>query len=168
MITTITKQRIYLGLVALSALVTSGCASQSHQQSHMSASTYDSFTIPVVRVGRYKLMTQDSHSVELRQLPVSIDVSNASDVSDVTVARLETAISAAMGGTGYSLCSTPDVDQLISLNLPNVHQKLGPLPLDTMLQTLVGNQWQVIFNDTYRTVCFTPLSKDSVAKVARQ
>lgn len=164
------RQKVAL-LVLLISII-SGCAatsqsskSENNQNNHADSLNHvssnihdaDTFTIPVVRVGRYKLIAQNQLALTMRQLPITIDVTVSTDAAQQSAyVRLETAIEAAIARSGYSLCSSPAVDQLITRELPAEHYRLGPMTLSNVLQVLVGPDWVVQFDDAHGTVCFIP------------
>ena len=162
----IKKHRLFcMGIIALGTFILNGCASQGGQNTINGHSTsesgtmihdLDTFTVPVIRVGRYKLMTQDLNITAMSQLPITLSLSNDITQPSLGYVRLETAISAVIAKSGYSLCSNETVDQLITRAVPKEHYELGPMTRANMLQVLVGSEWLVNFNNLNGTVCFVP------------
>ena len=159
------KQSLFrIGMIVLGVFVLQGCASNgqssnaNHELNHAEALVHDldTFTVPVVRVGRYKLMTQDMNVTAMNQLPVTLNLSNDESHLSNGFVRLETAITSVIAQSGYSLCSTEAVDQLITRAVPKKHFQLGPMTRTNLLQVLVGSEWTVQFNQTTGTVCFEP------------
>ena len=154
------KQSLFrIGMIALGVFVIQGCATNAnHELNHSQALVHDldTFTVPVVRVGRYKLVTQDMNVTAMNQLPVTLNLSNDESHLSNGFVRLETAITSVIAQSGYSLCSTEAVDQLITRAVPEEHFQLGPMTRTNLLQVLVGSEWTVQFNQTTGTVCFEP------------
>lgn len=155
-----------IGMIACGVFVLQGCASNGHSSnanhelnpSQALVHDLDTFTIPVVRVGRYKLMSQDMNVTAMNQLPVTLNLSSDELHLSNGFVRLETAITSVIAQSGYSLCSTDAVDQLITRAVPEKHFQIGPMTRTNLLQVLVGSEWTVQFNQTTGTVCFEPNS----------
>lgn len=163
------KHRLFrTGIIALGIFVLHGCASQTqntideysiagHDSSTQSlVHDTETFTVPVIRVGRYKLVTQDVKVISMSQLPIALNLSNDETYYTADYIRLETAIASVIAQSGYSLCSSEAVDQLIQRAVPKEHYQLGPMTRANMLQVLVGSEWTVDFNQSTGTVCFEP------------
>ena len=58
-------------------------------------------------------------------------------------------------GSGYTQIAGHDAfaAALLSKPLPDVHRQLGPMPLASALQTLIGSPYQLRVNDIRREVC---------------
>jgi type IV pili sensor histidine kinase/response regulator len=56
--------------------------------------------------------------------------------------------------SGYRLCDDPTMHALDDFPLPAAHIHLGPLPLASTLQLLVGREWELRVDEGDRRVCF--------------
>lgn len=58
-------------------------------------------------------------------------------------------------GSGYTFIAASDAfaARLLTLDLPHVHRRLGPMPLGNALQTIVGSPYRVLVNEVRREVC---------------
>jgi type IV pili sensor histidine kinase/response regulator len=57
--------------------------------------------------------------------------------------------------TGFRLCEDPVVRDFDGFPLPAAHMHLGPLPLATVLQLLVGRSWALEIDESNRRICFS-------------
>lgn len=104
----------------------------------------------VARYSRYTVveMSPDAAQVDLMQQVVDIHVpaTESSSVGD-TVRYL-------LLHSGYRLCDDPVVGDLDGFLLPAAHVHMGPLPLGSALQLLVGRAWELRVDEGNRRVCF--------------
>ncbi len=63
--------------------------------------------------------------------------------------------------SGYRLCEDPAIRDFDGFPLPAAHMHLGPVPLASALQLLVGRDWQLETDEGNRRVCFS--RRDSTA-----
>jgi type IV pili sensor histidine kinase/response regulator len=68
--------------------------------------------------------------------------------------------------TGYRLCEDATIRDLDSFPLPAAHMHLGPLPLASALQLLVGHGWQLETDEASRHICFSRLDARSLGSPA--
>lgn len=116
--------------------------------------TTDDHRIPVMRAGRYQLVTARATLGQRYLLEQMVDVnippSVASTVGDGVRYTLDQ--------TGYQLCS-PEGDWqlqwLFNRPLPSAHYDLGPMALREALQVLAGDEWELQQDALRREICYT-------------
>lgn len=159
------RQLTTLSLVALIA----GCASQkaespkptsafnsSRNPEWLSPDLYPNGAVPakepVVRYGRYTLVSTEPGSSQRDLMAQIIDVTIPSGMSP----SIRDAMLYVVDRSGYTLCSpsTPHVNILYTRPLPAAQYKLGPMTLRNTLQVLAGPAWQVKVDEVNRQVCF--------------
>jgi len=117
-------------------------------------------SVEVLRVGRYQLVQTSPSYIQTNLLaqPVTVDVVVARPLADIGHALFS-----AVELSGYSLCQTPAVtESLYKMPLPSVHYKMGPMSLINTLQVIVGPGWQVLADQTNRSICFKPFEARSL------
>ena len=75
-----------------------------------------------------------------------------------SVQNIGEAITYALQGTGYQLLSYDDSDaqiqNLLSLPLPNQDRNLNPMSLEDLLSTLSGSEYQIIVDQVNKLITF--------------
>lgn len=105
----------------------------------------------VQRVGRYTAIAMIPTDAERDPLAQIVTLR-----FPVRVRTVGDAIGHTLTGSGYRLSSLerPDVQQLLSLPLPDVHRELGPMSMSTALTTLAGSPWRLVSDPQHRLVTF--------------
>lgn len=106
-----------------------------------------------VTVARYSTVHPTPSLAQQDPLAAPVDMA----LPDV-VTRIGDAVEWLLAPSGYRLspasAAAPERQDLLALPLPDVHRALGPLPLRTALQILVGPQFSVIEDPVHRFVSF--------------
>lgn len=151
-----------LGIIRLTALVgvlsslsLLGCAHHSTvDPKTIAASTSEAIAEavpPPTHYSRYTLveMSPDAAQTDLLQqvVDVRIPATATSSVGDT--------LRYVLLHSGYRLCEDPAIRDFDSFPLPAAHMHLGPLPLATVLQLLVGRSWALEIDEGHRRVCFS-------------
>ncbi|MDR9863442.1 PFGI-1 class ICE element type IV pilus protein PilL2 [Pseudomonas baetica] len=107
---------------------------------------------PVVRYGRYTLVSTQPDSGQRDLMAQIIDVSIPANMHP----SVRDAMQYVVDRSGYSLCSpaTGHVNILYTRPLPAAQYKLGPMTLRNTLQVLAGPAWQVKVDEVNRQVCY--------------
>lgn len=109
-----------------------------------------------VRQSRYTL-------IELRPEPGQADLQQQIidlRIPAITAPTVGDGMRYVLRHSGYQLCSgEPALSSLWSLPLPAAHLKLGPLPLNQVLQLLAGSAWDLSVDERTRQVCFVATSQ---------
>ena len=105
---------------------------------------------PVAHYSRYTLveMAPDAAQTDLLQqiLDVHIPATQANSVGDT--------LRYVLLQSGYRLCNDPVIRALDEFPLPAGQVHLGPLPLGSILQLLVGRAWELDVDEPNRRICF--------------
>ena len=107
---------------------------------------------PVVRYGRYTLVTTQPDAGQRDLMAQIIDVTIPSNMNPT----VRDAMQYVVERSGYALCpaSSGHVNILYTRPLPAAQYKLGPMTLRNTLQVLAGPAWQVKVDEVNRQVCF--------------
>ncbi|WP_225789610.1 TcpQ domain-containing protein [Pseudomonas sp. Marseille-P8916] len=107
---------------------------------------------PVVRYGRYTLVSTQPDASQRDLMAQIIDVTIPSSMSP----SVRDAMLYVVDRSGYALCppSSQHVNILYTRPLPAAQYKLGPMTLRNTLQVLAGPAWQVKVDEVNRQVCF--------------
>lgn len=107
---------------------------------------------PVVRYGRYTLVTTQPDAGQRDLMAQIIDVTIPSNMNP----SVRDAMQYVVERSGYALCpaSSGHVNILYTRPLPAAQYKLGPMTLRNTLQVLAGPAWQVKVDEVNRQVCF--------------
>ncbi|VCU67814.1 pili assembly chaperone [Pseudomonas synxantha] len=147
-----------LGIVLLmSCAVSTGCTSPLPAPAENSTTEVQPLppATPVIRAGRYTLVEFRPEQAQQALLEQVIDVTLPSGW-DLTVGN---ALRYVLRFSGYRLGDDcPDSAELYDLPLPAVHLRLGPMPLQAALQTLVGPTWKLQTDNGKRRICFSPVT----------
>lgn len=158
-----TRQLTTLSLLAL----LTGCTTQpvetpkpafdsSRNPEMLSPDLYPSGVVPekepVVRYGRYTLVTTQPDAGQRDLMAQIIDVTIPSNMNP----SVRDAMQYVVERSGYALCpaSSGHVNILYTRPLPAAQYKLGPMTLRNTLQVLAGPAWQVKVDEVNRQVCF--------------
>ena len=156
------RQLTTLSLLALVA----GCTTQTAQPTRpafdssrnpelISPDLYPSGVVPekepVVRYGRYTLVSTQPDSGQRDLMAQIIDVTIPSNMNP----SVHDAMLYVVERSGYGLCPpSGHVNILFTRPLPAAQYKLGPMTLRNTLQVLAGPAWQVKVDEVNRQVCF--------------
>ena len=114
--------------------------------------------IPVVRYGRYTLVSTEPTTEQRDLLAQIIEVSILSSLNP----SVQEAMQYVLQRSGYALCPvTPSVRVLFTRPLPAAHYRLGPISLRRALQVLAGPAWQLTTDEVSRSVCFAQQKTDA-------
>jgi type IV pili sensor histidine kinase/response regulator len=106
-----------------------------------------------VQVGRYATVSALPSRAQIQLLSAAINV--AFPTSVVTVGQ---AVDHLLQPSGYRLSprgtAAPIREALLNLPLPEPHRTLGPMPLKTALETLVGPAFRLVEDPVHRLVSF--------------
>ncbi len=106
-----------------------------------------------IQTGRFSTVINQPPAEQLNPLRVTIKTSIPQGVKTVGEA-----IEYLLVRSGYSLIEPEgmgiDVQQLMELDLPQVHRKLGPITLDIALNTLSGEGYDLIVDPVHRKISF--------------
>ena len=106
-----------------------------------------------VRVGRYSTLPAKPTKAQIQLLSAIVNV--AFPVSVVTIGQ---AVHYLLQPSGYRLSpqgtSEPIRETLLNLTLPEPHRVLGPMPLQTALETLAGSAFRLVEDPVHRLVSF--------------
>ena len=102
-------------------------------------------------LNRYSKQNMTAEPQQTDPLSVVIEINFPS-----TVVTVEDAIDYLLLQSGYRYLYEDDIEirNLLSLSLPRVHRKLGPISLRSALETLAGSPWNLVENEVNRTVQF--------------
>ncbi len=112
--------------------------------------------VSVLRQGRYTLieLRPESSQADLQQQIIDLRI------PAITAPTVGDGMRYVLRHSGYQLCSgEPAMSSLWSLPLPAAHLKLGPLPLNQVLQLLAGSAWDLSVDERTRQVCFVATSQ---------
>ncbi|WP_299314968.1 FimV/HubP family polar landmark protein [uncultured Halomonas sp.] len=130
------RQR-HLAILAIPALILCGTAA-AHE----------------VQVGRYLTVAPVPTQEQTRPLAVIVDVTFPAQ----SVRTVGDALHHLLPPSGFQLAqprhADPQLPVLLSRPLPEVHRRLGPMPLDQALTTLAGEPWQLSVDPVHRLVSF--------------
>ncbi|MBZ0070650.1 MAG: pili assembly chaperone [Gammaproteobacteria bacterium] len=106
-----------------------------------------------IQVGRYSLLAATPTDAQANLLATTITVSFPARI--VTVGE---AVQYLLQRSGYRLvtgpATGPETADLLTLPLPAVHRRLGPVSLTQALETLVGPAFRLIHDPVHRLVSF--------------
>ncbi|WP_397458533.1 integrating conjugative element protein pill, pfgi-1 [Pseudomonas asplenii] len=115
-------------------------------------SAFETPPTPVIRQGRYTLVELRPDLAQQNLLWQIIDLRIPATPDITTVGE---ALRYVLRHSGYQLCdSDPTLMTLWALPLPAAHLRLGPLPLNQVLQLLAGTAWRLLVDERKRQVCF--------------
>ena len=106
-----------------------------------------------VQIGRYSTTAAapTKEQVHLLQVVVSIEFPNS-------INTVGEGINYALKESGYALAPqralSDELRSVLQLRLPKAHRRLGPMPLQWLLVTLVGPSWQLVEDPIHRLVSF--------------
>lgn len=116
-------------------------------------------SVPVVRYGRYTLVELAPTAAQRDLLAQVVEVA----VPDTLHASVGDAVRHLLLRSGYRLCEGADSEALLSLPLPAVHYRLGPMLLHDALLALAGPSWRLQIDAPQRRVCFVPVVSGEAA-----
>jgi type IV pili sensor histidine kinase/response regulator len=106
-----------------------------------------------VQVGRYLTLSAKPTQAQIQLLSAIVNV--AFPTSVITVGQ---AVDHLLQPSGYRLSpqgtSAPIRATLLNLPLPESHRALGPMPLQTALETLAGPAFRLVEDPVHRLVSF--------------
>jgi conjugative transfer region protein (TIGR03748 family) len=110
-----------------------------------------SLAAPVIHYSRYTLieMAPEAAQSDLLQQVVDVRIPAAANTSVGDTLRY------VLLHSGYRLCEDPAIRDFDGFPLPAAHMHLGPVPLASALQLLVGRDWQLETDEGSRRVCFS-------------
>ncbi|SJM90864.1 hypothetical protein CRENPOLYSF2_190007 [Crenothrix polyspora] len=114
-----------------------------------------------LQTGRYQTFNAVPTTEQQALLQVIIEVTLPEEVTDI-----QSAVDYLLLRSGYQFTSLPqslDVQQLLQKPIPAVHRHLGPMTLESALQTLAGNPFQLTVDPVHRQVGY-----QLPANIARQ
>ncbi|SJM95587.1 hypothetical protein [Crenothrix polyspora] len=103
-----------------------------------------------LQVGRYHTVNAVPSKEQQALLQVIIEVTLPEEVADI-----QAAVDYLLLRSGYQFTVLPqslDVQQLLQKPIPAVHRHLGPMTLESALQTLAGNPFQLTVDPVHRQV----------------
>jgi type IV pili sensor histidine kinase/response regulator len=103
-----------------------------------------------LQVGRYHSVNAIPSKEQQALLQVIIEVTLPEEVGDI-----QAAVDYLLLRSGYQFTVLPqslDVQQLLQKPIPAVHRHLGPMTLESALQTLAGNPFQLTVDPVHRQV----------------
>lgn len=103
---------------------------------------------PLIQTERYSAITAMPTDAQINPLRVMIRVAMPREV-----ATIREAVQYRLLRSGYRLIEA-DLTVLFGLPLPQVHRKLGPMPLDEALRTLAGPAFILSNDPVRRTVSY--------------
>jgi type IV pili sensor histidine kinase/response regulator len=103
-------------------------------------------------------MTPDAAQSDLLQQVVDVRIPAAANTSVGDTLRY------VLLHSGYRLCEDHAIGDFDRFPLPAAHMHLGPVPLASALQLLVGRDWQLETDEGSRRVCFS--RRDSMSALA--
>lgn len=154
------------GVLASLSLV--GCAHQPRITPQTVATPTSGSTAeaapPLTHYSRYTLveMSPDAAQTDLLQQVVDVRIPATATTSVGDTLRY------VLLHSGYQLCEDPAIRDFDSFPLPAAHMHLGPLPLSTVLQLLVGRSWALEIDEGRRRVCFSHEDASSSNRETRQ
>lgn len=106
-----------------------------------------------VRVGRYTTLTAKPTEAQEDLLRVMVRVTLPREIETV-----EQAIRHLLRFSGYQLATPdsqgPEVMQMLRQSLPQVHRRLGPMPLDAALRALMGPAFSLAHDPVHRLIAY--------------
>ncbi|SJM96249.1 hypothetical protein CRENPOLYSF2_930005 [Crenothrix polyspora] len=103
-----------------------------------------------LQVGRYHTVNAVPTREQQALLQVIIEVTLPEEVADI-----QSAVDYLLLRSGYQFTALPqayDVQQLLQKPIPAVHRHLGPMTLESALQTLAGAPFQLTVDPVHRQV----------------
>ena len=105
------------------------------------------------QVGRYQTTAPLPTDSQTEPLQVRVTLTFPPEVETVGQA-----MGYALERSGYRLQSVDKADPamklLLTRTLPESHRELGPMPLETLLQTLAGRPWRLVIDPAARLISF--------------
>lgn len=144
--------RILLSSAVLALTSCATCPLSISPTLHTGATQAGSDVIQVTHYGRYTLVEVGPTSVQ-RDLFSQVVESTISDPH----ATLGDALHKVLQGSGFQLCTNPDIGALTKIPLPIVHHQLGPITLRDAIETLTGHGWRLMVDESNREICFKKL-----------
>jgi conjugative transfer region protein (TIGR03748 family) len=137
--------------------------SQTANQSHPAALETTSYKSghQWLQTGRYHTFNAVPTTEQQALLQVVIDITLPEEVGNI-----QAAVDYLLLRSGYQFTALPqshDVRQLLQKPIPAVHRHLGPMTLESALQTLAGKPFQLTVDPVHRQVGYT-----LPANIARQ
>jgi integrating conjugative element protein pilL, PFGI-1 class len=110
----------------------------------------------VVRYDRYVLVGSSPLEGQKYLLEQLIEIDITPKKNKLFNATIRQGLNASLADTGFRLCHSiqGDTATLLSLPLPKIHYKFGPMRLREALQMIAGPAYDLTVNDIDRTVCF--------------
>lgn len=102
---------------------------------------------------RYTLVKVEAHSDQKAPLTTITTLSFGANIQTIGQAIQEL-----LQGSGYRWINpteTPNDQLLNELPLPAIDRTLGPIHLNDALETVAGEAWNLMIDETHRTVWFT-------------
>lgn len=103
-----------------------------------------------LQVGRYHTINAVPTKEQQALLQVIIEVTLPEEVGDI-----QSAVDYLLLRSGYQFTALPladDIQQLLQKPIPAVHRHLGPMTLESALQTLAGEPFQLTIDPVHRQV----------------
>jgi type IV pili sensor histidine kinase/response regulator len=103
-----------------------------------------------LQTGRYHTVNAVPTTEQQALLQVIIEVTLPEEVTDI-----QSAVEYLLLRSGYQFTALPqslDVQQLLQKPIPAVHRHLGPMTLESALQTLAGTPFQLTIDPVHRQV----------------
>ena len=108
-----------------------------------------------VQVGRYSLVSAEPSEAQSDLLATTVTVQFPARIQTVGEA-----LEYLLQRSGYRLADAParapEMREFLALQLPAVHQQLGPMALRLALSTLAGPTFQLVEDPRHRRVAFEP------------
>lgn len=136
---------------------TTGASGAGVKRDHVTPDIYqatDDHRLPVMRAGRYQLVTARATVGQRYLLEQTVDV----NIPPSVVSSVGEGIRYTLEQTGYQLCSSDgdwQLQWLFNRPLPSAHYELGPMALREALQVLAGDEWELEQDALRREVCYT-------------
>lgn len=105
-----------------------------------------------ISTDRYSLTKVEARADQIKPLTTVINMSFGTDIKTVGQALQEL-----LQGSGYRWVNPTETqdDQLLNeLPLPAIVRTLGPVHLNDALNTVAGEAWKLVSDETHRTVWF--------------
>jgi conjugative transfer region protein (TIGR03748 family) len=114
-------------------------------------------TIADVRIDRYTLLQDVETQAQANPLDVIINIKFPENVINVNQA-----IKHLLARSGYSFYESYEGKIIEEYRLPEVHRKIGPIPLKRALKVLLGNTWQINIDHLHRSISIVQSGQNSL------
>lgn len=120
---------------------------------HADSRYTDSYLTDNYQVGRYTSVSTEAAEAQVDLLAVIVEIQFPHQIDTVG-----SAYEYLLLDSGFKLASLhasdPSLPKLFNLNLPGIHRHLGPMSLETALNTLAGSSWTLIEDSVNRLISF--------------